>query len=252
MPRILVTNDDGIHAPGIALLERIAAGFSDDVWVVAPDAEQSGAAHSLSLSDPIRLREVGPRRFAVRGSPTDCAVIACNHLMKDRKPDLLLSGINRGANLADDATYSGTIAAAMEGTILGIPSIAMSQVFTRGQPVHWETAERFCPILLAQLVPLRLPRGVLLNVNFPDAPPDQVRGWQVTRQGQRSRQEIMVLDRIDGRGVPYYWLSFRHEASGPDPDSDLAAIEQRRISITPLHLDLTHDPTIAVLRKALA
>jgi 5'-nucleotidase len=250
--RVLVTNDDGIHAPGIALLERIAATLSDDVWVVAPELEQSGAAHSLSLSDPLRLRELSAKKFAVRGSPTDCAVLACNYLMQDRKPDLLLSGINRGANLADDATYSGTIAAAMEGTILGIPSIAMSQVFTRGQPVPWQTAETFCPIVLAHVLPLRLPKGVLVNINFPDVAPDRVRGFRVTRQGQRTRQEIAVLDRVDGRGVPYFWLSFQHEASGPPAHTDLGAVAEGMISITPLHLDLTHEATIGTLEQALA
>ena len=251
-PRILVTNDDGIHAPGIALLEKFAAALSDDVWVVAPDAEQSGAAHSLSLSEPLRLREIAPRRFALKGSPTDCAVFACNFLTRDRKPDLLLSGINRGANLADDVTYSGTVAAAMEGAILGIPSIAISQVFTRGAPVPWETAERFGPDLLRQLMALRLPKGVLLNINFPDVPPDRVTGLRVTRQGQRTRQEILVHDRIDGRGLPYFWLSFQHDASDPAADTDLEAVAAGAISVTPLHLDLTHEPTLSLLRRALA
>ncbi len=251
-PRILITNDDGIHAPGIVLLEKIAGTFSDDVWVVAPEVEKSGASHSLSLADPIRMREAGPRRFAIQGTPTDCVVIACNHLLKERQPDVLLSGINRGLNLAEDIVYSGTVAAAMEATLLGIKSIAMSQCFPPGSPVPWETAERHLPGVLRHLVDLPLPKGVLLNVNFPPVAPDQVAGLRVTRQGVRTKLEIRADDRIDARGFPYFWLKFHREVGDPWSDSDLAAIEANAVSVTPLHLDLTNHETIPALRSALA
>lgn len=251
-PRILITNDDGIHAPGILLLEKVAAAFSDDVWVVAPEVEQSGASHSLSLADPIRMRDAGPQRYAIRGTPTDCVVIACNHLMKERRPDLLLSGVNRGLNLAEDVIYSGTVAAAMEGTLLGIKSIAMSQCFPPGSPVPWETAERHLPRVLEHLMAVSLPRGVLVNVNFPAVAPDQITGLRVTRQGVRTKLEIRADDRIDARGFPYFWLKFHREVVDPWSDSDLAAIEANAVSVTPLHLDLTDHEAIPALRKALA
>jgi 5'-nucleotidase len=250
-PRVLITNDDGIHAPGIALLEKVAARISDDVWVVAPELEQSGASHSLSLADPIRMRELEPRRFAVQGTPTDCVVVACNHVLKDRRPDLLLSGINRGLNLAEDIMYSGTVAAAMEGTLLGVRSIALSQCFPSGSPVPWETAERHLPRVLDTLIRLALPKGVLLNVNFPPTGPDQVSGVRVTHQGARTRLEIRTDDRIDARGFPYFWLRFHREIGTPRPDSDLAAIGANAISVTPLHLDLTNHDTISDLARAL-
>jgi 5'-nucleotidase len=251
-PRILITNDDGIHAPGIALLERVAATLSDDVWVVAPETEQSGASHSLSLADPIRMREAGPKRYAVQGTPTDCVVIACNHLLKDHRPDILLSGVNRGLNLAEDVMYSGTVAAAMEGTLLGIRSIAMSQCFVPGSTVPWETAERHLPGVLERLIAVRLPKGVMTNVNFPAAAPHEVTGLRVTRQGARTKLEIHADPRIDARGFAYYWLKFHREVGVPDPDSDLAAIEARAISVTPLHLDMTNRETIPELRGALS
>jgi 5'-nucleotidase len=251
-PRILITNDDGIHGPGIVLLEKIAAAFSDDVWVVAPEVEQSGASHSLSLADPIRMREAGPYRYAIKGTPTDCVVIACNYLLKERQPDLLLPGINRGLNLAEDLVYSGTVAAAMEGTLLGIKSIAMSQCFPPGSPVPWETAERHLPRILKHLMAVTLPRGVLVNVNFPAVAPDQVTGLRVTRQGVRTKLEIRADDRIDARGFPYFWLKFHREVVNPWSDSDLAAIEANAVSVTPLRLDLTSHETIPALRSALA
>jgi 5'-nucleotidase len=238
--RILITNDDGIHAPGMAIMEKVARELSSDVWLVAPESEQSGTSHSLSLSNPIRVREISERHFAVRGSPTDCVIIGCNLLLKDGLPDLLISGINRGANTADDVTYSGTIAAAMEGTLLGVRSIALSQVFTRGQPVKWQTAERHAANVIGALAKAELRKGVFLNVNFPDVEPDQVRGIRCTRQGERTRQQILIDPRIDARGFPYYWLSFRHESDDDPPDTDLGAIAEGIISVTPLHCNLTH------------
>ena len=168
--RILLTNDDGVHAPGLKLLEKIAAKFSDDVWVVAPETDQSGVAHSFSLSNPLRLREITPRHFAVQGTPTDCVIMGLRTVLTDKKPDLILSGVNRGQNVAEDVTYSGTIAAAMEGTLLGVPSIALSQSYggveTRERP-HWDSSEIHAPAVIEKILALGIPPGVLINVNFP-------------------------------------------------------------------------------------
>src|ERR1700693_5575125 len=147
--RILLTNDDGIYAPGLGVLEQIAGSLSDDIWVVAPETDQSGVSHSLSLNDPLRLREIGPRRFAVKGTPTDCVIIGTRHIIPDGRPDLVLSGVNRGRNAAEDVTYSGTVAGAIEGTVLGIPSFALSQAYaaaTRPAP-YWDTALKFARAL---------------------------------------------------------------------------------------------------------
>ena len=249
--RILVTNDDGVHSPGIELLAALASRYSDDVWVVAPDSERSGASHSVSLADPLRIREVAPKKFSVRGSPTDCVVLGVNHLCKDRRPTVILSGVNRGANTADDMTYSGTIAAAIEGVQLGIPAIAFSQIFVRGQAVPWHTAARHGELLLGRLLELEIAPGVLLNVNFPGVEPDAVRGVVVTRQGKRTQQHIAVQERIDSRGFPYFWLNFEHDVVNPPAGTDLAAVEQGFISVTPLHVDMTHHASLEPLAAAL-
>jgi 5'-nucleotidase len=252
--RILLTNDDGIHAPGLAVLERIAAKLSDDVWVVAPETEQSGASHSLTLHNPLRLRAVGGRRFAVLGTPTDCVAMGVLEVLKDKRPDLVLSGVNRGANIADDVTYSGTIAGAMEGTVLGIPSVALSQSYTSGPDSHtpWETAEQHAPGLLQRLVASGWPADVLLNINFPDLPPDQVKGTEATIMGRRDQSQIYIDARVDARQVPYYWLGFKRRAGKPGDGTDLKAIERGCISVTPLHLDLTHREALRALHGALA
>lgn len=250
-PRILVVNDDGIHAPGIALLEDLARTLSDDVWVVAPEFEQSGKAHSLTLTDPIRLRRIDDRKFAVRGSPTDCVILACRHVMAAAPPDLLLSGVNRGANLADDVTYSGTIAAAMEGALYGLRSIALSQVFGRERHVRWQTARTHAPDVLRRLLAVPCDRGVFLNVNFPDCEPDEVRGVRVTRQGERAMQEATVHERVDTRGFPYFWINFRNENGVHPIDTDVGAVEAGYVSVTPLHCNLTHEASLAAANRAL-
>lgn len=251
--RILVTNDDGIHAPGLKVLEKIARKLSRDVWVVAPEEEQSGSAHSLSLANPLRVRKLAPKRHAVRGTPSDCVLMAVRHIMKDAEPDLVLSGINRGQNIADDVTYSGTIAAAMEGTQLGIPSIALSQAFGfSGQSnVKWKTAEEFAPGILKKLIAAGWPEEILININFPDVVPGSVTGIEVTRQGKRDQSLVRVEERIDARNNPYYWLGFERILSNPPQGTDLRAIYESRISITPLHMDLTHQRTSKALNEAL-
>ena len=252
--RILITNDDGIHAPGLEILERIAAQISDDVYTVAPESDQSGVAHSLSLNDPLRLRQISDRRFAVRGTPTDCVIMGVRNILHGRKPDLILSGVNRGQNVAEDVTYSGTIAGAMEGTILGIPSIALSQAYglvsERFSPI-WETAAEHGPSILKKLIRQGVPKNVLYNVNFPDCQPGEVAGVAVTAQGVRSAELIGIDARYDGRGIPYYWIAFRRGGYTPGPGTDLEALAARKISVTPLRLDLTDEPTMTALAAAL-
>jgi len=249
--RILVTNDDGIHAPGLLAAERIAHALSDDVWVVAPESEQSGASHSLTLSMPLRLREIDERRFAVTGTPTDCVMMGTAHIMKDKAPTLVLSGVNRGSNLADDVTYSGTIAGAMEGCALGIPSIAMSQAYfsETDSETLWACAEQHGPELIRRLVEIGWPDDVLINVNFPDCAPKDVKGIAITRQGKRDLQTAALDRRIDARGRPYFWIGFKRVRSNPPEGTDLRAIYDRRISVTPLHLNLTELGVVEALRK---
>ncbi|TKT76772.1 5'/3'-nucleotidase SurE [Aquamicrobium sp. LC103] len=251
--RILLTNDDGVHAEGLAVLERIARKLSDDVWVVAPETDQSGFAHSLSLSTPLRMRKVRDKHYAVRGTPTDCVIMGVRHLMPE-PPDLILSGVNSGSNVADDVTYSGTIAGAMEGTLLGIRSIALSQGYSvteEGRAVLWETSERHAPALLEKLVRLPLPENVFLNVNFPNCSADEVKGATVTSQGKLVHG-LWLDERKDGRGFPYYWLRFGREPAEVRDGTDLAAIRADHISVTPLHMDLTAHALKDMIAKALA
>ncbi len=241
--RILITNDDGVHAPGLKVLEKIARQLSDDVFVVAPETDQSGVAHSLSLSDPLRLRKISDRHFAVKGTPTDCIIMGVRKLMVDAPPDLILSGVNRGQNVAEDVTYSGTIAGAMEGTMLGFPSIALSQCYSP-KGVHWDCAETHAPQLISRLIEKGLPEGVLLNVNFPACPADQVQGEVLARQGRRNAELMKIEPRFDGRGNPYYWIAFERAEYEVGVGTDLEAMVQKKISITPLRLDLTDDPAL--------
>jgi 5'-nucleotidase len=245
--RILVTNDDGIHAEGLDVCEKIARLLSDDVWVIAPETDQSGVAHSLSLNDPLRLREVGKRRFAVRGTPTDCVIMGVRHLLDGHDPDLVLSGVNRGRNAGEDVIYSGTIAGAMEGTILGLPSIALSQAYNSrgGQPPHWDTALRYAPDIVRRALAKGIPADVLLNVNFPNCAPGEVKRIVVTTQGRRKQERLHIDKRTDGRGNPYYWIAYvRQTATKAADGSDLAALDESCIAVTPLRLDLTDDATV--------
>jgi 5'-nucleotidase len=258
--RILVTNDDGIAAPGLKLLEEIAHALAPDVWVVAPEQEQSGASHSLTTRRPLRLKEIAARRHAVDGTPTDCVMLATRYLLKDRTPDLVLSGINAGGNVGEDLTYSGTVAAAMEATLLGIPAIALSQNYSDGEAIPWPTAARFAPEVIRRLVELPWPEHTLMNVNFPAAAPQQVRGIVPTSQGKRAIADNLTK-RFDPRGRPYYWigpvrLAPRAERAGTpnengiaEPDTDLAAIADTYVSVTPIYLDLTNVPVLAALKK---
>ena len=251
--RILCTNDDGIHATGLAVLERIARQFTDDVWVVAPETEQSGVSRSLTLTAPIRVREAAEKRFAVSGTPTDCVLLGVQNIL-DAPPDYVLSGVNRGQNLAEDVTMSGTIAGAMFGMQLGIPSIALSQArgFRKAdEPIPWETAETYGPGVIDALMKAGWPKDVVMNVNFPDLPPDQVKAVEITVQGRRDHAIIYADPRTDLRGETYYWLGFKGTLSDPPEGADLRAIYDGRISVTPLHADLTHAPTLHDLKRVL-
>lgn len=249
--RILVTNDDGIAAPGIAVLERIARCLSDDVWVVAPEFEQSGAGHSLSLTNPLRLHRLDERRFAVRGTPTDCVMLGVKEVLPGH-PDLILSGVNRGANIAEDITYSGTIAAAMEGTLLGIPSIALSQVGFADQVIRWQTVEHHAPGIVRQLLGAGWPKDVLVNLNFPDVEPDEVNGIHVVPHGRRDQTDITVDARVDGRNIPYYWIGMRRQRHMPPPGTDLGTIWRGGISVTPISLNLTAREVLDPLTRLFA
>jgi 5'-nucleotidase len=250
--RILITNDDGIHAEGLDVCEKIARSLSNDVWIVAPEFDQSGVAHSLTLNDPLRLRQVGERRFAVRGTPTDCVIMGARHLLKDKVPDLVLSGVNRGRNAGEDVIYSGTIAGAMEATVLGIPALALSQSYKSrsGQPPYWETSLKFAPDIIRRVLAEGMPRDVLVNINFPDCRPDEVKDVVVTAQGRRRQERLHIDERIDGRGNPYYWIGYTRAPFVPAAEgTDLAALDHRRVSITPLKLDMTDDPFMTRLAE---
>ncbi len=247
--RILITNDDGIHAPGLAVLERVAAQLSDDVTVVAPEMDQSGVAHSLSVNDPLRLREIGPARFAVKGTPTDCIIMGMKHILAEKKVDLVLSGINSGQNVAEDVTYSGTIAGAIEGTILGVPSIALSQAYGHHAyggraAIQWGCAETHAPAIIRRVLEAGFASDVVINVNFPACPAEEVAGISATMQGRRDAQIVRIDPRTDGRGNPYYWIAFGRNTYKVAPGTDLEALAQNRISVTPLKLDLTDEPTV--------
>jgi 5'-nucleotidase len=249
--RILVTNDDGILAPGLQVLIEIARALSDDVWVVAPETNQSGTSHSLTLSGPLRMRQLDERTFAVSGTPTDCVIMAVRHLLKDHKPELVLSGINDGANVAEDVTYSGTVAGAMEGTLLGIRSIALS-LMTFGVDatgdVHWPTVRDHAPGIITKLLAGHWPVGTVMNVNFPAKSSNAITGVAITCQGVRDQDSLAIVERDDPFGKKYFWYGFRYRPSTLIEGTDLAALAAGQISITPLSLDLTND----AVRKSLS
>ncbi len=247
--RILLTNDDGIHAPGLDVLEAIARQFSDDIWIVAPAEEQSGAGHSLTLSRPVRLRQHSERRWSVSGTPTDAVMMALREVMPDA-PDVILSGVNRGANLGDDVTYSGTVSAAIEGALAGIRSIALSQVYASegmGDNVPFAAAQEWGARVLAPLLDAPLPPRTLVNVNFPARLPEEIQGIRVVRQGFHDYARGSIVEGIDPRGYRYFWFGLHGIEHTPGHATDLEAIADGYISVTPLQLDLTHDASMAEL-----
>ena len=254
--RILVTNDDGINAKGLEVLKSIALGLSPDVWLVAPETNQSGTAHSMTLHEPLRLRQLDSRTFAVAGTPTDCVIMAVRHVLKDQPPDLVLSGVNHGSNLAEDITYSGTVAAAMEGTLLGIPSIALSLMIMHEEGASernfkWDTPLAHAPSLIKKLLDTKWQPGKLININFPGVDPDEVTGIAVTHQGIRDQALLNIDSRRDPWGTPYFWFGFERRKSTLIEGSDLAAMADKKISVTPLSVDLTDTAALAGLEQHL-
>jgi 5'-nucleotidase len=252
--RILLTNDDGVNAPGFAALRQIAAKFSDDIWTCAPTEERSGAGHSLTLSRPLRIYRYDDRNFAVDGTPTDSVLMAVAKLMKDSPPDLILSGVNRGANLAEDVSYSGTVSAAKEGTLAGIPAIALSQCYSKegaGNGVSFDTAlqwsERTLTPLIALMRDKALGQGTLLNINFPACSADEVAGIRTVALGSHDYGRVRILTNKDPRGFEYHWFGLAPTDATPAHSSDLEAVRENMISVTPLHLDMTHHESLTSL-----
>ncbi len=241
LARILLTNDDGIDAPGLAVLEAAAAELAAEVWVVAPEHDQSGQSHAISLHHPIRAAPRGPRRFAVTGTPGDCAVMGIRHLLPE-PPSLVLSGINRGANLGIETVFSGTVGGAMTAMMLGVPAIALSQGWAGGHAdVRWETARALAPETVRRLLQGGWPEGACLNLNFPDRPAEDARPLVLARQGVGIVQSIDVEARVDPRGLSYHWLRFRRGPRPQDPESDSDALDAGHVVVTPLRYDRTDE-----------
>jgi 5'-nucleotidase len=251
--RILVTNDDGIGAPGLVLLERIARELAPEVWVVAPEQEQSGAGHSLTTRRPLRLMEVAQCRYVVDGTPTDCVLLALKRLLRERPPSLVLSGINAGGNIAEDITYSGTCAAAMEATLFGAPAIALSQEYRDRNAIDWSAAEDFAAEAIRRIVAAAQPwpKETFFNINFPAVRSAAVRGFAITHQGKRLLGDNLA-EGVDPRGRPFYWIGPAVFEGGVTPGSDLAALAEHRVSITPIHLNLTDITAAEALRRKFA
>ena len=244
--RILISNDDGIQAPGIKVLEKVARSLCKDVWVVAPETEQSAAGHSLTIRRPLRVRQVSRRRYGVDGTPTDSVLLGVNHVLRDGKPTLVLSGVNRGGNLGEDVTYSGTVAAAMEATILGLPAIAFSQYYGPDHPVRWSTAEHWAPEIIRRVTSVGWGRNVLINVNFPDVAADKVTGIEVTCQGKRKIGDKLE-ERLDPRDEPYIWVGAQRAEDRSVKGTDIEAVARGAVSVTPLCVDLTDRETMTTL-----
>lgn len=250
--RILLTNDDGVLAPGLTVLEKIARQLSDDIWIIAPSEENSGAGHSLTLNQPVRIRKHGDKHYSVTGTPTDSVMIGIGEIMKGQKPDLVLSGVNRGANLGDDVTYSGTVSAAMEGTLAGVRSIALSQVYAKDalpDDMLFAAAESWGKRVLEPLIALDFADRTLINVNFPALPPDQIKGIVAARQGFHDYARASIVPGRDPRGNSYYWFGLHGIEHTPGHDTDLEAIGDGFVSVSPLQLDLTNNAALSQMRS---
>ncbi len=246
MKKILVSNDDGIHAEGLKVLAKALESVGE-VYVVAPDRERSAASHSLTLHRPLRVTRISERAYAVDGTPTDCINLAVNGILHFT-PDLVVSGINRGGNLGDDITYSGTVSAAMEGTLLGIPSFAVSLVVDYEEECDFTEAAGFAVRLASYVLERGLPRDTLLNVNVPNR--GDIKGYRITKQGKRIYGEA-VVEKVDPRGKKYYWIGANSTRWHDDEDTDFKAIDEGFISVTPIHLDLTNYASLEELKRSL-
>ena len=248
--RILITNDDGIDAPGLAVLEAIAAELAREVWVIAPEHDQSGVSHAVSLHHPLRTSNQGTRRFGVDGTPGDCAVLGVCHLMAER-PDLILSGVNRGGNLGMETVFSGTVGGAMTGMLLGIPSIALSQCWSDRANVPWNTARQLGAPAVRQLLEIGWSPDTCLNVNFPDCAPEEAGPLTLARQGVGLVQGMIVETRTDPRGMEYHWINFRRGPRPQGPESDSDATRAGRVAVTPVRFDRTDEAAYAALASRL-
>ncbi|WP_233854668.1 5'/3'-nucleotidase SurE [Paraburkholderia sp. HD33-4] len=251
VPRVLLTNDDGIDAPGLAVLEAVAAELAHEVWVVAPEHDQSGTSHSISLHSPLRVSRQGERRFGVTGTPGDCVVMGVRHLMRETPPSLVLSGVNRGGNLGIETMFSGTVGAAMTGLLLGLPSFALSQVFSDRERVRWDTARTLAPGVIRQLLAIEHAAPTCLNINFPDVDAAAAGPLTPTRQGVGLVRDIDVLPEVDPRGIAYHWLRFERGPRENEADSETATVAAGRVSVTPLAFDRTDEATFARLAASL-
>ncbi len=247
LDRILLTNDDGIGAPGLAVLADIAAELAKEVWIVAPQHDQSGVSHAISLHHPLRVAAEGERRYGVTGTPGDCVVMGVCHLMRDAPPDLILSGVNRGANMGMETVFSGTVGGAMTGMMLGIPSIGLSQAFTDRGRVPWDVARTLGAGVVRQLLAIGWSAETCLNVNFPDRPLAEVGPPTLCRQGIGLISGMNVESGTDPRGIDYHWINFRRAPREQGPDSDADAIDAGRIAVTPIRYDRTDEAAFAAL-----
>ncbi len=249
--RILLVNDDGINAHGLSVLEKIAKSLSDDVWIVAPDSERSGASRAFTLTDPIHVRKIDEKKFSCSGTPTDCVILGVLDLVKGKKPDLILSGVNRGQNLAEDVTYSGTVAGATQGMQMGIPSIALSQNinYHLNEEINWSITEENGLKVIQKLLSHTWPQSVVMNVNFPSKLKNNELIIEATFQGAREEDVNHLHRRADPRGNEYYWLGYKDKDFIPPKGSDLRAIRDGHVSITPLHIDLTERYVLNELKK---
>ena len=242
-PRILITNDDGIHSEGITALENALREIGD-VFVVAPESEMSGASHSLTLSRPLRIRRIDERHWTVDGTPTDCVTFALNRILSpEQRPHLCASGINHGENLGDDATYSGTVAGALESTILGVPGLAFSLV--AGRDYDFTYAARIAKEMVAKSLKEGLPEGTLLNINVPKT---EIKGIRVTKQGFKNARPI-ISEHTDPRGKLYYWIGEERSGFHAEGGTDFEAIDEGYVSVTPMRSDLTNHRAIELLKS---
>lgn len=251
LDRVILTNDDGIDAPGMAVLEEIAAQIAREVWVVAPEHDQSGQSHAISLHHAIRVSERGPRRFGVTGTPGDCAAMGICYLMKDAPPQLMLSGVNRGLNLGVESVFSGTVGGAMTAMMLGVPAIALSQAFSDRNNVPWDTARALGPKTIMHLVDIGWAKGACLNVNFPPRPADEVLPIALAKQGEGVVGGMNVETRTDPRGLTYHWLNFRRGDRRQSPGTDYSAMRAGHIVVTPLRYDRTDEDAFTEMAEKL-
>jgi 5'-nucleotidase len=253
LSRILVTNDDGVDAPGIEVAIEVANRLADEVWVVAPEHDQSGASRLISIHTPLRLYEYGERRYGVSGSPSDCAIMGLSKLLRDTPPDLVLSGVNAGANISRETGYSGTVGAALTAQMLGTPAIALSQAWYQRHDIPWETSRVWLPRAIEALLDAPgWPFPFVPNINVPAAAPDEIAGIDATRQGEGIALGIELEERVDRRETPYYWLGFTRTGVEAAEDSDVAAMRRKCLSVTPVGLSMTHIEGLDALKAVFA